>query len=111
MSGLGAVIMLGAGGSTPQEQLVRDAQRANTRDLIDLLRAQKVERIVLAAPQTNWLADDRDLIRADDLPNTTFHFGQRLAALIDAHRYDPALYFGGGSTPLLDSTLMETIVG
>jgi hypothetical protein len=51
------------------------------------------------------------LIRADDLPNAPFHFGQRLAALIDAYRYDPALYFGGGSTPLLDSTLMETIVG
>jgi len=111
MSGLGAVIMLGAGGNTPQEQLVRDAQRANTRDLLDLLRAQKVERIVLAAPQTDWLSDDRDLIRADDLPNAPFHFGQRLAALIDAYRYDPALYFGGGSTPLLDSTLMETIVG
>ncbi len=111
MTGLGAVIMLGAGGSTPQEQLVRDAQRANVRDLLHLLRANRVEQIVLAAPQTDWLSDDRDLIRADDLPNAPFHFGQRLAALISAYRYDPALYFGGGSTPLLDSTLMETIVG
>lgn len=111
MTGLGAVIMLGAGGSTPQEQLVRDAQRANVRDLLHLLRTNSVERIVLAAPQTDWLSDDRDLIRADDLPNAPFHFGQRLAALISAYRYDPALYFGGGSTPLLDSALMETVVG
>lgn len=103
--------MLGASGSTPQEQLVRDAQRANVRDLLHLLRANRVEQIVLAAPQTDWLSDDRDLIRADDLPNAPFHFGQRLAALISAYRYDPALYFGGGSTPLLDSTLMETVVG
>ncbi len=111
MTSLGAVIMLGAGGESPQEQLVSAAQRANTRDLVDLLRAHNVERIVLAAPHTDWLADDESLIRADDLPDAPFHFGQRLAALIDSYRYDPALYFGGGSTPLLDSTLMETIIG
>lgn len=111
MTSLGAVIMLGDGGESPQEQLVSAAQRANTRDLVDLLRAHNVERIVLAAPHTDWLADDASLIRADDLPDAPFHFGQRLAALIDAYRYDPALYFGGGSTPLLDSTLMETIIG
>lgn len=110
MTHFGAVIMLGAGGDSPQEQMVYAAQQANTRDLVHLLRGQGVNRIVLSAPNTLW-ANDLELIRADDPPDDAFHFGQSLAALIGSHGFTNALYFGGGSTPLLDSSLMEMIVG
>jgi hypothetical protein len=108
---IGAVIMVGDAGDSPQEQLLLTAQRASTLDLIALLREQGVERIVVAAPTTNWLPGGLSVIRADDPPGESFHFGRRLAALIETYRLDPVLYFGGGSAPLVDSTVGAMIVG
>jgi hypothetical protein len=108
---IGAVIMVGDAGDSPQEQLLLTAQRASTLDLIALLREQGVERIVVAAPTTSWLPGGLSVIRADDPPGESFHFGRRLAALIEAYSLDPVLYFGGGSAPLVDSTVGAMIVG
>lgn len=103
--------MLGAGGSTLQEQLVLAAQRASALDLIAVLHNQGVERIVVAAPTTDWLPGDCDVIRENDPPDAPFHFGERLAALIERYELDLITYFGGGSAPLLDASLGEMIVG
>ncbi len=108
---IGAVIMVGGAGDSPQEQLVLAAQRASAIDLIGTLREQGVTRIVVAAPTTDWLPDDLDVIRDDDSRIGKFHFGQRLAALIEQYGLEPMLYFGGGSAPLIDRSVGGMIVG
>ncbi len=108
---IGAVIMVGGAGDSPQEQLVLAAQRASAIDLIGTLREQGVTRIVVAAPTTDWLPDDLDVIRDDDSRIGEFHFGQRLAALIEQYGLEPMLYFGGGSAPLIDRSVGGMIVG
>lgn len=111
MSSPGAVIMLGSGGATAQEQLVLAAQRAAAVDLIHLLSTQGIERIVVAAPELDWLPGDLDVMREVDPSDRSFHFGERLVDLIDRHRLSPALYFGGGSAPLMDSAVLGMLVG
>ena len=108
---ISAVIMVGSAGESPQEQLVLAAQRASTLDLISMLRGQGVERIVVAAPTTDWLPGDLDVIRDDDAQDERFHFGQRLAALIVRYGTEPLMYFGGGSAPLVDESVGGMIVG
>ena len=108
---LGAVIMVGGAGDSPQEQLVLAAQQACAIDLIGTLRDQGVGRIVVAAPTTDWLPDDLDVIRDEDRQDEAFHFGQRLGALVEQYGLEPVLYFGGGSAPLIDGSVTSMIVG
>ncbi len=110
MTPLGAVIMVGGGGETPQERLILAAQRASTIDLIALLRGQGIAQIIVAAPTTDWIDPSLEVICADDPPEP-FHFGQRLAALINDHALDSLLYFGGASAPLLTPALVAMITG
>jgi hypothetical protein len=111
MADIGAVIMIGQGGPTPPEQLMLDAQRASTIDLIRLLRGQGLSKIVVAAPQTHWLPEALGVLCDDDPPDQPFHFGERLSGLIAQYQIEPALYFGGGSAPLLDSTTCGMLIG
>ncbi|MCC7448359.1 MAG: hypothetical protein IT324_13140 [Anaerolineae bacterium] len=110
-SQISAVIMLGGGGDSPQEQLVLAAQRASTLDLIDTLQSQDVARIVVAAPTTNWLPGDLDIVRDEDRVDQPFHFGERLADLIERYELEPVMYFGGGSAPLVDRAVSGMIMG
>ncbi len=107
---LGAVLMVGHGGQSAQEQLVLQAQRAATLDLIDLLQGQGVERIIVAAPSTEWLPSTLNIIRAEDPPGERFHFGARLAGLVEDYGLEPLIYFGGGSAPLVDAAMSGVIV-
>lgn len=104
-----AVIMVGGGGPSPQEQLVLEAQRASTLDLIATLQKHDVAPIVVAAPSTEWLPGDVDAIYDQDSPDNPFHFGQRLAELVYRYDLSPTMYFGGGSAPLLDGDMASTI--
>ncbi len=103
--------MVGGAGITPQERLMLSAQRASALDLMSVLRAQGIERIVIASPETDWLGSDAEVIREDDPLDSTFHFGKRLADLIEAHHLGPVLYFGGGSAPLVDHSVASMIIG
>lgn len=107
---IGAVIMVGGGGTTDQEQLVLRAQQASALDLIHLLQQQGLERIVVAAPDTAWIPAGTHVIHDVDVPSERFHFGTRLADLIVAHRLEPVLYFGGSSAPLLDESITDMLV-
>jgi hypothetical protein len=107
--GVSAVIMVGSAGDSPPEQLVLAAQRASTLDLIAILQAQELSPIIVAAPTTDWLPPNWDIIRDPDAPDVPFHFGQRLAGLLTRYHLSPTIYFGGGSTPLLDGILVNTI--
>jgi hypothetical protein len=107
---LGAVIMVGSAGNSAQEQLVLAAHRASTIDLIATLRSQGVDQIVVAAPDTGWLPTDLGIINDNDPEDERFHFGQRLATLIERYGLEPVLYFGGGSAPLVDQSVGGMIV-
>ena len=108
---IGAVIMLGAGGNSPQERYVLAAQRASTLDLVQVLREQGISKIVIAAPSTDWLPAGLDVIGDNDDPDQPFHFGQRLTGLIEKYALEPVLYFGGGSAPLVDSSVCSMLIG
>ena len=111
LSQLGAVIMVGGAGDSPQERLVLAAQRASAIDLIDVLQGLGLQRIILAAPTTDWLPADLDVIRDQDDQDRPFHFGERLAGLIEQYALEPVLYFGGASAPLLDSSFGSMMLG
>ena len=76
---VGAVILIGAEGETPQEQLIHAAHRAAMLDLVGVLQAQGIGPVVLAGPDLSWVPDSLDVIRDED--REPFHFGTRLAGL------------------------------
>src|SRR5258708_33822465 len=108
---IGAVIMVGSAGESPQEQSVLAAQGASSIGLIDTGSGQGVGRIIVAASTTDWLPGDLDVIRDGDAQDERLHFGQRLAALIERYGMEPIMYFGGGSAPLVDASVGGMIVG
>ncbi len=106
---VGAVIMTGRGGPTPQEELVERAVQAAVLDLLDVLNAQSVHPIIVAGPELNWLPGD--LAITCDVDQEPFHFGRRLAGLIEQYKLSPVMYFGAGSAPLLNQEMLGLMQG
>ncbi|MBI5960989.1 MAG: hypothetical protein HY866_19780 [Chloroflexi bacterium] len=106
---VGAVIMIGPGGSIRQEQLVHRAVQAAALDLVHTLQTQGIHPIVLAGPDLSWLPDSLPVIR--DVDSGPFHFGQRLAGLVEKYNLSPVMYFGAGSAPLVDSQILGLMIG
>lgn len=105
-----AVIMVGGGGAQPLEVLLGRAQQAAALDLIGQFQRMGVGRIMLAAPRVDWLPPGLAVEVDQDDGAEPFHFGQRLADIIEREALETVLYFGGGSAPLLDDGLLETVV-
>jgi hypothetical protein len=108
---INAVIMVGGGGNTPQERLMVAAQQAAVLDLTELLKQHGVDQIIIAAPTTGWIPPDLAVLADSDPPDRPFHFGERLATLLERYPARSTLYFGGGSAPLIDQASMGMIVG
>jgi hypothetical protein len=106
---VGAVILIGAEGETPQEQLIHAAHRAAMLDLVGVLQAQGIGPVVLAGPDLSWVPDSLDVIRDED--REPFHFGTRLAGLIERYELSPVIYLGAGSAPLLARDLVGLMQG
>ncbi len=106
---VGAVIMVGPGRASAQERLVDAALRASALDLLALLEAQGIEPIIVAGPDLGWLPEDAPITRDED--KGAFHFGRRLAELIERYALSPVIYFGAGSAPLLDRDLFDMLHG
>jgi hypothetical protein len=88
------------------EGVLGGAHQAAARDLLDLLLdTGRIERAVVATDDPAWadtLADlpvDVDL----DIPGEPFHFGRRLAELVERYAAQRVLYSGGASAPLLSA--------
>jgi hypothetical protein len=70
-----------------------------------LAQIESVDRVILVTDDPGWGAAvtnpalDLDI----DPPGERFHFGRRLAELIERYEADRVLYSGGGSAPLLSS--------
>ena len=97
-------LFVGGWGSSDVEQDLDGAHRAAARDLLEtLLSTRLVERAVVATDDPTWGDSLTDLpVEVDlDRPGESFHFGQRLAELIERYDVDHALYSGGASAPLL----------
>ncbi|MDX1663807.1 MAG: hypothetical protein R3272_08435, partial [Candidatus Promineifilaceae bacterium] len=106
-----AVVMVGAaGGKSEPVAWVQGARRAATRDLLALLARQPgVERIILATPEAEGLADgsvDRVLHTAPG----AIHTGETLARLVAEEEIRRLLYLGGGAAPLLSERALGEIV-
>lgn len=109
MHGVGAVIMIGSGGVTRQEQLVYRATQSAVLDLLDVLNAQGIQPVIVAGPQLNWLDDVPQVVC--DTDDGDFHFGERLAELIERYALSPVIYFGAGSAPLLNQEMVGLMQG
>ena len=107
----GAVIMIGAAADSLPERLVLEAQRAATLDLIEQLQKALDCPIIVSSPHLDWLPADQNVIRELDPVDQPFHFGRRLADLIELHHLERVLYFGGGSAPLVDAQMLGMLGG
>ena len=102
------VVFRGGLGPTPVEQTVANARRAATLDTIEAaLSTGAYERAILATDDE--LESPAIPSLEIDLDDGPFHFGQRLAALIERNRLDSVVYLGGGSLPLLDAAGLAMI--
>lgn len=104
---IAAVIMVGPARVSSQEQLVDRAIRASVQDMIVLLSGQGIQPVIVAGPELSWLPEVDGVLR--DLDRGAFHFGQRLADVIERYGLTRVLYVGAGSAPLFDRSLLDAV--
>jgi len=98
------LLMVGGWGQGRVERALDRAHQAAARDLLELLlRTGMIGRAVVAADDPAWGDTLTDLpVEVDgDPPGEPFHFGRRLAGLIERYDAQRVLYSGGASAPLL----------
>jgi CTP:molybdopterin cytidylyltransferase MocA len=108
-----AFVFVGGWGASEPEQALRQAHQAAADDLIlALLDTGLVERVIVATDGP-WAGASGDLpVKIDqDTRGASFHFGERLAGLIERHESERVLYAGGGSAPLLRAERWQAILG
>jgi len=96
--------MVGGWESSEVERALNGAHRAAARDLLErLLYTGMIGRAVVATDDPMWGDTLADLpVEIDlDLLEEPFHFGRRLAGLIEWYGARRVLYSGGASAPLL----------
>lgn len=101
---LGLVVMVGAV-SAPSEavQMVQGARQAAALDtLIAAEGTGHFDRLVVVTNDPLWTCDlPFDCVVDVDDTRRPFHFGRRLAEVIQHHRLTHVLYMGAGAAPLL----------
>ena len=107
MSNTIPLIMLqgGDGGAHPLIAAMRQLRQACARD--ELQRVQQSGAygpLIVATDDADWARSLDDLhvtidLDSSDLP---FHFGRRLAEIVDRHQLDRFLYLGAAAAPLLE---------
>jgi hypothetical protein len=106
------VIMTGVSEGSEPEWMVSAARQAATLDLVErALTLPSLRPIVVATNASAFARRLRDFpIEVElDAPDESFHFGQRLAALIAHYGMDRCFYMGGGAGPLLPAADMAAI--
>ena len=101
-----AVILTGGWGNSPVELALRGGHQAAARDLLETFASlSRVERVILAADDAAWARSLADLsVTVDvDRADERFHFGRRLAGVIERCGLERVLYTGAGSAPLLET--------
>ncbi len=98
------LLTVGGWGRSDVERALDGAHRAAARDLLEvLLRADMIDRAIVATDDAAWGDTLTDLpVEVDlDPPGESFHFGRRLAGLIERYETQCVLYSGGASAPLM----------
>jgi len=107
------ILMAGGGGETPIEQAMAEAYRAAARDTIErALAADVTSHIIFATDRAEWADTLSDLpvqIDLDAHPPAPFHFGRRLAGIIQHHDIRRAFYLSGGGAPLMDGLALRAV--
>ncbi len=108
------VLLVGGWGQSDVERKLAGAHQAAARDLLEtLMHTGAVGRAVVATDDPAWGETLTDLpIEVDlDPPDQPFHFGQRLAGLIERYEARRVLYSGGASAPLLGAGQWYEMLG
>jgi hypothetical protein len=98
------LLLTGGWGESELEQAVGSAHRAAAQDLLETLaQIESIDRTIVATDDPSWGAGVAGpAVELDiDPPGERFHFGRRLAELIERYEVERVLYTGGGSAPLL----------
>jgi hypothetical protein len=106
-------LLVGSGGHSPVEKRVHQAHQAAARDLLEsLLQTARVSQAVVATSDAAWARTLSDLpVHVDvDPPGVPFHFGRRLAELIQRYRAERVLYAGAGSAPLMSPPAWQEVL-
>jgi hypothetical protein len=106
------LIMTGTSEGSEPERMVSLTRQAVTLDLVE--RALAVPSLGPVVVATNSTVFARRLagfpIQVElDAPGEQFHFGRRLAELIDRYGMDRCFYIGGGAGPLLPASDMAAL--
>ena len=106
------LVMTGVSEGSEPERMVSLARQAVTLDLVERALTVPLLGPVVVATNSRALAQrlTRMPVHVDlDAPGEPFHFGQRLAMLIDRYEMDRCFYLGGGAGPLLSAADMAGI--
>jgi hypothetical protein len=108
-------LIIFAGGALPDHPLLQTMQQIRYACAIDLmqraLEATCFKPIVIVTNDRVWASTIGDLPVTIDLDDDTdpFHFGRRLAEVIDRYRMERVLYLGAASAPLLSAADLQQI--
>ena len=83
---------------------MRHIRQACARDtLLRVRQSGQFDPVIVAGDAPEWFATLSELdVRIDlDRSDESFHFGRRLAALIERYQFDRVLYMGAAAAPLL----------
>ena len=101
--GITLLLLVGGKRTSAVERVLDGAHRAAARDLLEsLLHTGLVGRAVVATGDPEWgrTLSDLPVTVEPDPPGEHFHFGRRLARLIEKYGARRVLYSGGASAPL-----------
>jgi hypothetical protein len=107
------LIFCGSEGPGPVEQWVQGGRVAVMRDMVELAaRLPGVARIVIATSERDLPHRHSDLpvLWEVDPPGVPFHFGERLAALMEAYPARVFIYLSAAGAPLLPFDLLARAV-
>lgn len=111
--GVTLLLLAGGWGRSAVEQALAKAHQAAVHDMLEaLLTTGLVERVLVATDDLAWTDALLSLPVVVDLdpPGGTFHFGRRLAELIERCGARRVLYAGGGSAPLMNADQWRSVL-
>lgn len=106
------LIMTGVSEGSEPERMVSYTRQAVTLDLVERALAVPSLGPVVVATNSPVLAHrlaDYPILVDLDPPDEPFHFGRRLAGLVDQYDMERCFYMGGGAGPLLTAADMARI--